>query len=197
MELWSYWLKTYVQTEILFKKVFLFVCFSGGLFLLSLLLAFLPFVSRSWDVLNLHQGFKCSLNYKHKIRVCSPLISPANCYALPLAIWCERQLALSQMKFLHSGHEIVKAPCFKIACFRYLIPKQLSAVPSIRANGTIKLWLYVIKMAYLQNGEALEWQRQRSQMYRRHPEWMGLGNSKVGVRCQVLVCLFSRDFQSI
>lgn len=100
-------------------------------------------------MLNLHQGCKCSLNYKHKIRICSPLISLANCYAPPLAIWCERQLALPKMKFLHCRHEIVKALGFKIACFRYLIPKQLSAVLSIKANGTIKLCVDVTKAVCL------------------------------------------------
>lgn len=113
-------------------------------------LDFLPVVSGSWDVLNLHQGCKCRLNYKHKIRVCSPLISLANCYAPPLAIWCERQLALPKMKFLHCRHEIVRTLDFKIACFRYLISKQLSAVLSIKANGTIKLCVYVTKAVYLQ-----------------------------------------------
>lgn len=113
-------------------------------------LDFLPVVSGSWDVLNLHQGCKCRLNYKHKIRVCSPLIRLANCYAPPLAIWCERQLALPKMKFLHCRHEIVRALDFKIACFRYLISKQLSAVLSIKANGTIKLCVDVVKAVYLQ-----------------------------------------------
>lgn len=114
-------------------------------------LDFLPVVSGSWDVLNLHQGCKCRLNYKHKIRVCSPLISLANCYAPPLTIWCERQLPLPKMKFLHCRHEIVRALDFKIACFRYLISKQLSAVLSIKANGTIKLCVYVTKEVYLQH----------------------------------------------
>lgn len=113
-------------------------------------LDFLPVLSGSWDVLNLHQGCKCRLNYKHKIRVCSPLIRLANCYAPPLAIWCERQLALPKMKFLHCRHEIVRALDFKIACFRYLISKQLSAVLSIKANGTIKLCVDVVKAVYLQ-----------------------------------------------
>lgn len=127
----------------------------------SVSLDFLPVVSGSWDVLNLHQGCKCSLNYKHKIRVCSPLISPANCYALPLAIWCERQLALPKMKFLHFRHEIVRALYFKIACFRCLISKQLSAVLSIKANCTIKLCIYVTKlgiyrMLQLRQGEDKE-----------------------------------------
>lgn len=113
-------------------------------------LDFLLVVSGSWDVLNLHQGCKCRLNYKHKIRVCSPLISLANCYAPPLTIWCERQLALPKMKFLHCRHEIVRALDFKIGCFRYLISKQLSAVLSIKANGTIKLCIYVTEEVYLQ-----------------------------------------------
>lgn len=121
----------------------------------SISLDFLPVVSGSWDVLNLHQGCKCRLNYKHKIRVCSPLISLANCYAPPLAIWCERQLALPKMEFLHCRHEIVRALDSKIACFRYLISKQLSAVLSIKANGTIKLCVYVTKAVYLQRVGAI------------------------------------------
>lgn len=50
------------------------------------------------------------------------------------------------MKFLHFRHEIVRALYFKIACFRYLISKQLSAVLSIKANCTIKLCIYVTKL---------------------------------------------------
>jgi hypothetical protein len=53
------------------------------------------------------------------------------------------------MKFLHCRHEIVRALDFKIACFRYLIPKQLSAVLSIKANSTIKVCVDVTEPEYL------------------------------------------------
>lgn len=44
----------------------------------------------------------------------------------------------------------MKALDFKIACFRYLISKQLSAVLSIKANGTIKLCVDVTEAVRLQ-----------------------------------------------
>ena len=97
-------------------------------------LDFLPVVSGSWDVLNLHQGCKCRLNYKHKIRVCSPLISLANCYAPPLTIWCERQLAFPKMKFLHCRHEIALA-----------VPVQVSIINLKASLGfLLKLIMWVI-----------------------------------------------------